>query len=323
MSINSLKLPLGRRAALAAALCLMFGAQGPVAAQDTAQSAAKAAAPKPAAPASAKAHSKKAAPAKLELEPKALEILRAAGARLAAAHTLKFTALETFESLSRQGAPLAYGNKFDVVLQRPNKLRVILEGDGPASEFYYDGKAMAAYAPAENLLAVADAPATIDATLKAAFESAGIYFPFTDFIVADPYGDMSPGLKHAYYIGQSKVVGGVTTDIVAFLSEGVFAQVWIGADDKLPRLVHAIYLDDPYQLRHNLFLSDWKLDEPVADDVFGTSRGKGAKPIPFAHPGRLAGASQAPPKPAPATKTAPATSSPAPSAPSKTAPPQP
>src|SRR5208283_5377481 len=46
------------------------------------------------------------APPPLQLEPKALEILKAAGSRLASAHTLSFTAVETFESLSRQGAPL-------------------------------------------------------------------------------------------------------------------------------------------------------------------------------------------------------------------------
>jgi hypothetical protein len=75
---------------------------------------------------------------------------------------LSFTAVETFESLSRQGAPLVYGNKFETVLQRPNKLRVLLEGDGRTSEFYYDGKIVMAYAPAENLVAVADAPSTIE-----------------------------------------------------------------------------------------------------------------------------------------------------------------
>jgi hypothetical protein len=236
------------------------------------------------------AQSTVAAPAPLELQPKAIEILKAASARLAAAHTLSFTAVETFESLSRQGAPLVYANKSEVILQRPNKLRVILSGDGPASEFYYDGKTMAAFAPAENLLAVADAPATIDATLEAAFRSAAIYFPFTDLIVADPYGDMAHGLKHAYYIGQSKIVGGITTDIVAYASDGVFAEVWIGAEDKLPRVVHAIYLDDPNQLRHNLALTDWQLDAPISADVFGTSRAAGAKRMPFAHPDRVSSA---------------------------------
>jgi hypothetical protein len=37
-------------------------------------------------------------------------------------------------------------------------------GDGPASEFCYDGKIMAAYAPAFDLIAYADTPPAIDAT---------------------------------------------------------------------------------------------------------------------------------------------------------------
>src|SRR5271165_6247491 len=80
----------------------------------------------------AAASPKPAAPEALTLEPKAIEILKATCARLAAAHTMTFTAVETFESLSRQGAPLVYANKFEVTLQRPDKLRVILAGDGPA-----------------------------------------------------------------------------------------------------------------------------------------------------------------------------------------------
>ena len=77
---------------------------------------------------------------------------------------------------------------------------------------------MMAFAPAENLVAVADAPPTIDAMLKAAFDSAAIYFPFTDLIVADPYQDIADGLDVAFYIGQSNVVGGTTTDMVAYVT---------------------------------------------------------------------------------------------------------
>ena len=264
------------------AFSLFFVSSGLASGQDTPPIAQKQTPP----PASkTKAVSHKTAPAPpLELEPKAIEILKAASNKLATAHTLSFTAIETFESLSRQGVPLVYGNKFETVLQRPNKLRVLLEGDGPASEFYYDGKIVMAYAPAENLVAVADAPDTIDKTLEAVFHSAAIYFPFTDLIVTDPYGDMAPGLKHAYYVGQSNVVAGITTDIVAFAGNGIFAEMWVGADDKLPRIVHAIYLDDPDHLRHNLILSDWKLDAPVSDDFFTSSSASSAKHMQFAHP---------------------------------------
>jgi hypothetical protein len=219
-----------------------------------------------------------------KLDPKAIELLQAMSQRLAAAHTLAFTALSTEESPTRHGPPLAYTTLSDVTLQRPDKLRVITAGDGPASEFYYDGKTMMAFAPAENLVAVADAPPTIDAALKAAYESAAIYFPFTDVLVADPYKDLADELKLAFYIGQSHVVAGTTTDMVAIGTDRVFAQVWIGADDKLPRLVRAVYLDDPARLRHEIEFSGWKLDGPVAADAFGSSRATGATHIEFARP---------------------------------------
>jgi hypothetical protein len=162
-----------------------------------------------------------------------------------------------------------------------------------------------AYAPAENLVAVADAPSTIDKTLEAVFHSAGIYFPFTDIIVTDPYGDMAPGLKHAYYVGQSKIVAGITTDIVAFAGDGIFAEMWVGAEDKLPRVIHAIYLDDPDHLRHNLMLSDWKLDPSVSDDFFTSSSASSAKHMPFAHPHPETGPGAKPTTKTPSEKTNP------------------
>jgi hypothetical protein len=199
-----------------------------------------------------------------KLDPKAIELLQAMSQRLAAAHAMTFTVVSTVEGPTRLGPPLAYTTLSEVTLQRPDKLCVITAGDGPASEFYYDGKTMTAFAPAENLVAVADAPPTIDAALKAAYDSAAIYFPFTDVLVADPYKDISDGLKRAFYIGQSHVVGGTTTDMVAIANDRVFAQVWIGADDKLPRMVRAVYLDDPARLRHQVEFSGWKLDGPSA-----------------------------------------------------------
>ncbi len=230
------------------------------------------------------AHAQNAANSSAALEPKAIEILKAAGARLAAAHSMTFTADVSYESPSRQGPPLVYATQSNVTLVRPNKLKVITPGDGPASEFYYDGKVMMAYVPAENLVAVADAPPTTDATLEAAFQMAGIYFPFTDVIVTDPYKDLSDGLTVAYYVGQSHIVGGITTDIVAYVTNGVFIQAWIGADDKLPRILRAIYLDDKLQERHILVLSNWKLNPEVAPDAFGTPAAASAKHISFAHP---------------------------------------
>jgi len=91
-------------------------------------------------------------------------------------------------------------------------------------------------------------------------------------------------LKLAFYIGQSKSVGGTTTDMVAYANDDVFIQIWIGAEDKLPRRARAVYSADPVHLRHQLDLSNWQLDGTVPADAFATAKAASAKPIEFAAP---------------------------------------
>lgn len=277
------------RRVLVVALGMLLAAEGAAPAASKKGAAAKAP------PAASEKASTPEAPA---LEPKAIDVLKAASARLAAAHSMTFTAVATYESPSTLGPALAYTTTSDVTLQRPDKLRVITPGDGPAVEFYYDGKTMTAYSPAENVVAVADAPPTIDGALKSAYESAAIYFPFTDVVVADPYADIAGDIKSAFYIGQSHVVGGTTTDMIALVGDQVFGQLWVGAEDHLPRRIRVVYRDDPSRLRHDVELSHWQLDGAVPADAFASARAAGANRIAFERP-------DPPEPPAPAAKAKP------------------
>ena len=262
---------IGRACALALGLIAAAG----VAAQTPASGG------KPAKPAA----KKQVAPVdKPALEARAVDLLKATSARLAAARAMAFTATVSYEYPSRLGPAIVYTSRYDVTMQRPDRLRVVNPGDGPASEFYLDGKTMVAFAPAENLAAVAEAPPTIEATLKQAFEKAAVFFPFTDLLLPDPYAAMADGTKLAFYIGPSGLVGGVKTDMIAWANDDVFLQMWIGADDKLPRRIRAIYRADPLRLRHDMVLSNWQLDPVVAADVFGSPKAQAAQRMEFAHP---------------------------------------
>jgi hypothetical protein len=223
-------------------------------------------------------------PDKPDLDPKALEILKAASARLAAARTMSFTSVATYESPARTLQPLAYTTLSEVTLQRPNRLQVITKGDGPPTEFYYDGKQIIAYAPQEDLAAVADAPPTIDAMLKFAYETAAFTFPFDDIIASDPYKELDPDLKLAFVVGQSRVVGGTRTDIVALVSDVAQAQIWIGIDDKLPRMVRVTYFNEPGNFRHVVEFSDWHLDTAPPAGAFTSARAVQARRVKFASP---------------------------------------
>ena len=135
-----------------------------------------------------------AAANKVQLEPKAIEVLKAVGDRLAAAHTLFFVAIETVDSLSRRS---------EVTLQRPDKLRVSLSGDGQPLESYCNGNTMVTYSAAEKAFTIAKAPPTINECLKDAYKAAALETPVVDLILADLQGDLIRGLKHASYAGHS------------------------------------------------------------------------------------------------------------------------
>jgi len=239
------------------------------------------------------------------LEPKALELLKSSSARLSAARTMTFTAVMGDESPSRLGPPLLYETQSLVALERPDKLRVITTSDGPRTELYYNGTSLSAFVPGENLLATTKAPPGIDAALRAAHEMAHVYYPFADVIVANPFGDLSPDLRLAFYVGQSGVVGGTTTDVVAYATDEVFIEVWIGAEDKLPRRFRAIYVKDPLQLRHEMELSSWRIDSILSPATFELpAAARTARPMPFGRPEAPAPRA-GPPAPATAPPAAP------------------
>jgi len=260
------------------AATIAFAVAGMLAAQTPQQKA-------PAAPAAkAKAAKKADTGFDLVLEPRAMDLLKAASAKLAAAKSISFTATVGYEYPSKLGPPIVYTTRYDVAMQRPDKLRVLNLGDGPTSELYYDGKTITAYAPVENLAAVADAPPTIDAALAAAFENAQLYFPFSELVAADPYKALTDGAILAFYIGQSSSVGGVKTDMLAWANDDVFMQIWIGADDKLPRRIRATFREDPLRLRHEMELSNWQLDPAFPPDAFTSAKAQSAGRMAFAAP---------------------------------------
>jgi hypothetical protein len=238
--------------------------------------AAQNAAPAPAATARA------AAP---RLEPRAIEILKSASETLRQARTMSFTAIATYEKSAANGQPLYYSSVHDVTLQRPDKLRVITRGDGTPDEFYFDGKTMMAYVPGAELVAVAEAPATLDELVDHAFEKAAIYFPFSDVLSSDPYAELSKMMTSAFYVGRSIAVGGVTTAMVAIAGADVAAEIWIGVEDHLPRLVRVVYANEPAKARYQTEYSQWKLGGTVDPSAFSSPKAAAARRIEFAPPG--------------------------------------
>lgn len=218
------------------------------------------------------------------IEPAAIERLKAASARLVGAKSLSFDVVVTYEAPARTGQILAYSTFSSVAMRRPDRLRVITPGDGPASSFYYDGKQIIAFAPAAGLAAVAPAPPTIEAALQMADEKAAIYFPFAEMLGPNPGQALTAGLKTAFYMGQSRVVGDTVTDMIAITTDAVHAQFWIGINDGLPRKVRVLYVTDPNRAQNEVVFSNWKMNPPLKDSDFTSAAALAAPRMAFARP---------------------------------------
>jgi hypothetical protein len=242
-----------------------------------------------------------AAPAPSRIEPKAVELLKAASAALAGAQHVSFDAIATYERAAANGQPLFYSTVSQVKMQRPDKLRVITLGDGVPDEVYYDGKEIAAYIPSANLVAIADAPPTIDALLEHVWDKAAIYFPFADVLSSDPYAALAKNLRSAFVVGQSIAVGGVKTDVVAIAGEDAAGQIWLGAEDHLPRMIRVVYAHEPAHALYQTEFLNWKLGDKLEASAFSSEKAHAARRIEFSPPGG-AKAPEAPAPQAPADK---------------------
>ena len=232
------------------------------------------------------------------IEPKVEEILKAACAVLENAKAMSFNALSTYEKAARNGQPLFYATLNQVTMQRPDKLRVISPGDGIPDEFYYDGKTMMAYVPSQDLVAKSEAPPTIDQMVDAAWDKAAIFFPFADVILSKPCAVFKErGMDTAFYVGQSKLIGGTTTDIVAVASPEVQAELWIGAADHLPRLIRVVYPNEPAHALYQTEYSDWHLVSGFDPATFMSAQAEKAKPMQFEPPGPREQPPNVPPQP--------------------------
>src|SRR5208283_5296944 len=89
-----------------------------LAAAATAQAVAQA--PEAGATSSTAAPEPAVAPFRPGIEPRAIEILKAASARLAAAKSMAFTAVVSYEGPSLLGPPLVYSDKSLVTMRRPD-----------------------------------------------------------------------------------------------------------------------------------------------------------------------------------------------------------
>ena len=217
------------------------------------------------------------------VDPAATKILKRMTDYLGGLQAFSVHTQNTIEDLLAPRVRVDLDTSATVTIKRPNKLHTIRKGDLVSQEFFYNGKTLTLYDPAQNVYATEPvAPTFVDA-IEYARNTLGLVVPASDLVYPNAYELLMDGVTMAQVIGKS-MINGVGCNHVLFVRPGVQFQVWV-ADGERPLPYKYVVTDTstPALLSVSTVMSDWKTAPKVSDAMFNFVPPKGAQSIAFMH----------------------------------------
>jgi hypothetical protein len=194
-------------------------------------------------------------------------------------------------------AVLASGQKIEFVMRatatvvRPNKLRADRKSDLVDQSFFYDGRTLTLYNPAEKVYAAAAVPDTLEGMLDFARDRLDVVAPAGDFLYRDVYDRFMQVTTSGFVVGKA-MIGGVSCDHLAFRGPEVDWQVWIADGDQPLPLRYVVTTRDVASYPEFSAVIHWNLSPDLKDVRFSFTPPDGAKEIDFLKTGSDAPASR-------------------------------
>jgi len=243
--------------ASAAALALAFGAVGSIATGHAAEAAAK-------------------------VDTHAAEIVQRMAERIAAAARFRISGEVAWDVVQSDGQTLEFGATRDLVMQRPNHLRVDIDlRVGGKRRLLYDGKQIVLEDLEQKVYAIEPYTGPVDDMVEFVSDRLGIPVALSDFLSPDLPKLLGKHLASATYVGES-TVDGVRCDHVALRNKIGGMQLWVAKDDSLPRRIIITYEHETGRPQFRARLTGWDLSPQVTDATFAFDPPKDAEKIAFA-----------------------------------------
>jgi len=189
------------------------------------------------------------------------------GMYLRSLEAFQIQAAITSESVLDDGQKVQFASVADLLVDKPNKLRMELTGDQQQRLFLYDGKAFTLYAQRLNLYATVPAPPTLVDLIDKLQDNFDIQLPLVDMFYWGTSRSADKEITVAIDVGPSSVAG-ETCEQLAFRQPGIDWQIWIQKGDyPLPRKLVISTLTDEARPQYTAVYT-WNLAPSFNDTAF-------------------------------------------------------
>lgn len=191
--------------------------------------------------------------------------------------SLKFdTDIEVITSTLQK---LQFTSSGQVLLNRPDKLRVTRTGGYADAELVFDGKTATILGKNLNVFAQLESQGSIDQLINKLNGEYSIGMPGADLLMSSVFDELMEDVSDAKHIGRG-VIDGIECEHLAFRNEDTDWQIWIEiGPNPIPRKYvitsKAVNGAPQYTLR----IKDWKTDVQIASEAFAFRAPTGAKKV--------------------------------------------
>jgi hypothetical protein len=200
------------------------------------------------------------------------------------ANTQRFTVKmrDDYDVLQESGQKIEFGESRVISVDRPDGLRVEIEhSDGAKHLVLYDGKAITAFSPRENVYAQLSKTGGIDEAIMYFLRDLHMRLPLAMLLVSRFPEEIERRTQALDYVEKTEI-DGTWAHHLAGRTETVDYQVWIDAGNRpLPLRVVLTYKDSEGQPQFRAHFSEWNLAPDIQESQFAFNPPEGARKIAF------------------------------------------
>jgi hypothetical protein len=189
----------------------------------------------------------------------------------------------SYDVVQASGQKIEFGERRQVVLNRPNRLRVDTErSDGARTSAVFTGTELVLVDLAKQVYASEPQPGALDESILHLVSDLRMRLPLAVLFMSRLPAEFERRIRSVDYVEKSLLFG-VPAHHLAVRGDTVDLQVWVSdGAQPLPLRVVLTYKDEPGQPEFRAQFTDWNLAPAISDTTFRAPIPAGAQKVLFA-----------------------------------------